>query len=271
MKTLARQLDQFYTQPELATVLVAHVRAYLGRGRKTARWLEPSAGGGAFLDALPAGTLALDIAPADPRVTTADFLAFDPPFDPHWIVVGNPPFGKNSTLAIQFFNRAARFAQVIAFIVPRTFEKQSVQRRLSLDFHLVRELPVPEDSFTFEGRTVHVPCVFQIWERRAEPRVIPKLPTTHPDFTWGDRQEADFAFQRVGAQAGAIKDVGPDRRGLASPSHHFIHVLDRHRVREVRACFEAMDWTDIKHRTAGNPSIAKTEIVAHYTAAQRAD
>lgn len=267
-RSRARQLDQFYTSPALAQNLVARLRAHLGKRVDGARWMEPSAGGGAFLDTLPDDTVALDIDPADPRVVQADFLSRMFPAEPRWIVVGNPPFGKNSTLAIQFFNHAARFAQVIAFIVPRTFQKTSVQRRLARQFHLEAEIEVPEDAFIFEGAPVHVPCVFQIWGKQAVARARPVLPTSHPDFTYTDRSQADFAFQRVGARAGTIKDTGPVSRGLSAPSHHFIRVTDRTQVARVRACFEALDWSTIKHRTAGNPSIAKTEIVAHYRAAQ---
>lgn len=264
-RSLARQLDQFYTDPALARDLVARLRAHLGDRLAQARWMEPSAGDGAFLSALPADAVALDIAPQNPRVITANFLTYVPPHHPNWIVVGNPPFGKNSTLAIQFFNQAATFAQVIAFIVPRTFQKTSAQRRLSAHFHLEVEVEVPQDAFIFEGQSVHVPCVFQIWGRQAIPRATQLLPITHPDFSYTTRERADFAFQRVGARAGTIKDAGPDRRGLSTPSHHFIRVVDRHRVSEIRARFEALDWNDIKHRTAGNPSIAKTEIASHYS------
>ena len=37
-----------------------------------------------------------------------------------------PPFGKVSSLAIRFFNKCAQFSDVIAFIIPRTFNKVSV-------------------------------------------------------------------------------------------------------------------------------------------------
>lgn len=272
MKSTARQLDQFYTDPALAGRLVQGLRAWLGDRADQVRYLEPSAGKGAFLEQLPVGSLGWDLHPAHPDVSTADFLQ-TAPLTGRWVVVGNPPFGKNASLAIRFFNHAARFAEVIAFVVPRTFLKDSVQRRLDPHFHLDETWPVPEDAFEFEGAVVHVPCVFQIWSRRADARVSDNLPTTHPDFEWVPptraETEADFAFQRVGAKAGTIKDMGPLVRGLAPPSHHFIRVLDRTRVAEVRTRFENLDWQAHKHNVAGNPSISKREIVATYTAAAK--
>jgi len=264
MRSEARQLDQFYTDPALAAMLWREVAAYLG-SRRGWSFLEPSAGKGAFLMAMPPGTLGLDLDPAHPAVRQGDFLTFTPA-PGRWAVIGNPPFGKNASLAVRFFNHAARFAQLIAFIVPRTFEKASVQHRLDLAFHLVASHAVPEEAFEFEGQPIHVPCVFQIWERRTVPRAKHVLPTTHADFTYVARDLADFAFQRVGVKAGAIKPIGPDARGLAAPSHHFIRVTDRTQVAQVRARFEALDWAAVKHRTAGNPSIAKTEIVQAYKA-----
>ena len=54
-----------------------------------------------------------------------------------YLVVGNPPFGKISSIAIKFFNKSAEYADCIAFIIPRTFKRVSVQNKLNLNFHLM--------------------------------------------------------------------------------------------------------------------------------------
>ena len=51
--------------------------------------------------------------------------------------LGNPPFGKNCSLAIKFFNKAAEFADLIAFIIPRTFKRISIQNKLNLNFSFI--------------------------------------------------------------------------------------------------------------------------------------
>ena len=56
------------------------------------------------------------------------------------LTIGNPPFGKNSSLAISFFNKAAEFSDIIAFILPQTFSKDSVKNRLNLSFFLIMEV-----------------------------------------------------------------------------------------------------------------------------------
>lgn len=270
-KTPARHLDQFYTEPALAQTLVAHLLAFLReRGMSAARFLEPSAGAGAFVDALlkispRAQVDAVDIDPRHPRVRRANF--FDQQVAQGTVVFGNPPFGKNASLAIQFFDHAAAQAQVIAFIVPRTFEKVSVINRLDSRFELAAQIPVEPLSFRLDDKPVAVPCVFQIWARLPEGQHRQKIPvqTTHPDFHFlKDHQGASFAFQRVGVAAGRTKDLG--ERIPAAPSHYFLAPRKGLPAHILRQRLDAIDWQPIKERTAGNPSISKGELVAAYSA-----
>jgi len=134
----ARNLDKFYTKSDIARQCVDDFERWTGINLATATTdiLEPSAGAGAFLDTLPSRTLAYDLLPEDTRIAAQDFLKLDR-LQPA-IVIGNPPFGKACRLAVQFFNHAATFASQIGFIVPRTFEKASIQnvrlRREPSDF-----------------------------------------------------------------------------------------------------------------------------------------
>lgn len=270
MITKARQLDQFYTCADLAQVLTACLWENLSPSEKQFRFLEPSAGTGAFIEALQPykksnEILGLDLDPKAPGVAEQDFLEWVAPQEP-WVVLGNPPFGKNSSLAVKFFNQAATFASVIAFIVPRTFEKNSLKKRLSLDFDLVKEVPIDPLSFWFEGERIPVPCVFQIWRKlpAGTQRVLESLPTTHSDFTFQPRPEgSSFAFQRVGAAAGKTKWL--NEKSIAPPSHYFLVPQNGLSGEELKSRLDSLDWTDIKFRTAGNPSIGRAELVQKYS------
>lgn len=273
-KSAARLLDQFYTDRAVAATLTARLLAYLaesGRSPEHLTFLEPSAGAGAFVRALseqcPTAALdAVDIDPRYPGVRLGDFLRADPQAQ---VVFGNPPFGKNAGLAVRFFNHAALSAQVIAFIVPRTFEKHSLQKRLDPGFACTLEVPVDPNSFHFEGEPVAVPCVFQVWERlpAGQRRDVASKPVTHPDFTFQRVPEgAAFAFQRVGVQAGRTK--GLDATHLAPPSHYFLVPRTGLPGPELRRRLDSLDWSQIKARTAGNPSISKAELVEAYRAAE---
>jgi hypothetical protein len=255
----ARALDKFYTRADIARDCVAFFEAETGHDldRGMNDIIEPSAGSGAFLDALPARTLGYDLDPEDGRVTQQDFLALERS-DPA-VVIGNPPFGKAARLAVRFFNTAAVFATHIGFIVPRSFEKASIQNRLDSRFHLRAEKRLPAQSFTFDGAPYDVPCIFQVWERLDTPRARLALPRTHPDFDFVPRGQADFAFQRVGVRAGALKT---DLSEIAAASHHFLRA--RIAPDRLAAALRSIDFTEVKSRTAGNPSISKTELIALY-------
>lgn len=260
----ARTHDQFYTRRDLAVRLTGLAAQYLPRA---AAWIEPSAGDGAFLDALSARRLplahALDLHPARADVAKANFLTWHPPAAGAFGFIGNPPFGKNASLAVRFFNQAAAHAVGIAMIFPRTFQKRVLQNRLDERFDLVFEEVLPPDCFVFEGAAVNVPCVFQIWRRlpTGQFRAPHQIVRAHPDFTFVERAQGDFAFQRVGVRAGALKASDAD---IAEQSHLFIRATDRKQVSRLRTRFQALDWSSVKYNTAGNPSIGKGEIVEAY-------
>lgn len=272
MKTkhsIGRDLDQFYTNPQLAQRLFADLIAdHLGdRWSCDVRWLEPSCGTGAFLSLLPPDALGVDLDPKCPGAVRADFLSWTPPVGDErpLVVVGNPPFKHD----VAFFNRCAELgAERIAFIVPRSWQKLSVQNRLDRAFHLAHEEELPLDAFIFEGQPAKVPTVFQVWERCEEQRPLTVLPATHRDFafvTYEQRGTADFAIQRIGANAGTVKDL--DAPHLSKNSHRFVRVADRAQVAEVRAVFEGVDWSSVKACVAGCPSISNPEMVQAYSAA----
>ena len=173
------RLDQYYTKHSIAAACIdkLDLNAY-------DLIIEPSAGAGAFSQYLPKNKLiAIDIEPDDASAIKMDFLDTRPPLDYKYLVVGNPPFGKNSSLAKKFFNHAANFADVIGFILPRTFRKAKTQNRLNKNFHLISEEILPANSFHLpSGEEFDVSCVFQIWEKRSEERKLIFLEEEHEDF-----------------------------------------------------------------------------------------
>ena len=173
------RLDQYYTKHSIAEACIdkLDLNAY-------DLIIEPSAGAGAFSQYLPKNKLiAIDIEPGDASAIKMDFLDTRPPLNYKYLVIGNPPFGKNSSLAKKFFNHAASFADVIGFILPRTFRKAKTQNRLNKNFHLISEEILPANSFHLpSGEEFDVSCVFQIWEKRSEERKLIFLEEEHEDF-----------------------------------------------------------------------------------------
>lgn len=243
------RLDQYYTQLEIAVYLYG----VLSHFYDLAQFLqvEPSAGRGAFFRLMPPGSKGYDKDPRFPGIVGADFFDVKLSSDRAIMIIGNPPFGRGSRLAIDFFNRAATQAKVIAFILPRTVRKVEVQAKLDRRFRLVYEEILPEYSFVFRSQPKNVPTVFQIWELSGELRNVPRLITSHPRFKFTrDPSKAHFAIQRIGTQAGRIHhDL------TKSPSSHLLIEGD------VENVMMQLDLVAAAQDTAGCPCIAKKQIV----------
>lgn len=254
-----RQLDQFYTNTNIARDCYKLLINYMKEnGIEKSQWLEPSAGSGAFFDILDGEKIGIDLEPKSENIIQSDFLEYDLP-DDNYITIGNPPFGKNSSLAIKFFNKCAMHSKIVAFIVPKTFKKDSVKNKLNNEMHLEFEFDIPENSFHFKNETVNVPCVFQIWLKKNIIREKINKTRISEDFIFTKRDDADFAFQRVGARAGALKGREKFDK-IADPSHNFIKFINPDQA--ILLFF--IDWKGIKENTAGNPSISKTEMIQEY-------
>ena len=144
-------------------------------------------------------------------------------------MIGNPPFGRQSCLARRFIRKCGEFADVIAFVLPRSFKKPSMQAAFARPFHLVRSRDLPKNAFLVDGRPHDVPCVFQIWERRATDR--PRPPRAVPDaakFAYargpdgGARALPARRRQRGAVRLGRLAAMAADARVSAcSPSSHY--------------------------------------------------
>ena len=257
---LSPKLDQFFTTHDVASFCLERTINYLKQSKSKWLWVEPSAGAGAFYNLLPTPKIGLDIMPRHPEVVATDFLLWVPPSQSRKVVaIGNPPFGKNSSLARKFFDYAATFADIIAFIVPRTFEKPLFQSRLNKHMHLAEAHFLDPCSFEYDGLPYSVPTVFQIWEKKTTQRPPATSIRDHKDFSFTTHDVADFAFQRVGANAGLVSVAGLKK---SKQSHYFLKAHIPANILFKR--LQGIDWTPIKSRTAGNPSIGKGELVLAY-------
>lgn len=228
---MTKGLDQFYTNEDIAEKYYSLLREKVDINEYN-YLLEPSAGSGSFYNLLDTSKrIGLDLDPKVPGLIQTDFLKWEPEKDKKYLVLGNPPFGRVSSLAIKFFNKSAEFADCIAFIIPRTFKRTSVQNKLSLDFKLVysEDLPMKPCCFT---PNMDAKCCFQIWKRTETKRQPVEYQKTHPDFTFikhGPKDDsgqptppdgADFVVHAYGSNCGDIKDS--DLQVLRPKSWHWI-------------------------------------------------
>lgn len=283
----AEKYDQFFTDPDVAAHFVRVTEDVVGPLRCFERIIEPSAGGGSFFYLLPENSrvgIDIDAAP-DSCFIKRDFLSIStaaseslvaenglPVRDwglmptPSVMVIGNPPFGKNAAMAIEFVNHAFLFADTVCFIVPRTFNKASVQERLvNRAFHLVYCENVQKNAFSFNGKPYDVPCSFHIWKKMEDvpPRPEYRALSTHPDFQFVSKPgEGVFAIQRVGTNAGRIK-TGHAATNASAQSHYYIKPV--HKDVLDRMTLLHLELSPFKFQTAGCPSISKDELIRLYS------
>ena len=264
---MAARLDQFYTNPDLARQYAERIVAAYGAAVDC--FVEPAAGNGAFAAPLrKAGkpVIALDLVPQAADIRQGDFLKDDLwPTAGKIAVVGNPPFGKNSSLSVKFFNRAAQRADLIAFILPRTFRKHSIHRRLNPYFALKVDEDVPDFAFVKDGKPHDVPCAWQVWEYQMQRRPAVATPeVSHIIRYVADPQEGDFALRRVGFYAGQVKAPPEwDLPSLSPSAHYFIQSVRP----EAPELLRGIDWSGVCQATAGSRSLSKHEIAVKLAAA----
>ena len=133
-------MDQFYTNASVAKFCIEQIVSSLPAGVSVGDylWIEPSAGNGAFFLNAPSriSPLGVDIDPKVPGIAKHDFLTWAPPVGHQQILIfGNPPFGRQSTLAKAFIAHSCKFANIIAFILPKSFVKPSMSNAFSSMFH----------------------------------------------------------------------------------------------------------------------------------------
>jgi len=163
--------EQYYTPASVATTILSRVVDIID-SPKNFTFLEPAGGTGAFINAATEygfrSIVSFDIEPLHQLVRRGSFLDQDLD-DLPYVTVSNPPFGRNNALSIPFFNKAAEHSALIAFIVPRSWRKWSVQNKLDQHFELMGDDDLDIDYVDADGSLITAnnnlrTCV-QYWKR----------------------------------------------------------------------------------------------------------
>lgn len=266
-------LDQFYTKDDVAARCYSTLCERINIEEYDVL-LEPSAGKGAFFKLLPESKRAgVDLEPKYDGVVKQNFFDYIPQTNKTYIVLGNPPFGRVSSLAVKFFNHAAEFADIIAFIIPRTFKRVSLQNQLNLNFRLVYCDDLSLNPCCFEPK-MSAKCCFQIWERSDVPRYLTVYRKEHKDFAFvpygpmdAKKQPTppqlalfDFAIRAYGSNCGSL--VLENLENLRPKSYHFIKSNIDTEILKTR--MRGLDFS-ISKESCRQDSLGKGELIHIYT------
>jgi predicted RNA methylase len=250
--------EQYYTPKKLAIQLVSEIEKILGPlAGKTV--LEPAGGTGAFIEAvLTAGAgkvISFDIEPLHALVAEGNFLE-QQITETNLITISNPPFGRNNSLSIPFFNHAAEISDAICVIVPRSWRKWSVTNRLDLRFELVLDQDIDIDYVDANGLPLssktHLATCFQVWRKsgsqRKQVRVIDKgiIEKVSPEL-------ADVSLTIFGYGCGKVKTEFPP---IANTTQMFLKL---HHPKAL-AALEKVDYSKFYKSTAYTEALSLQEI-----------
>jgi len=248
------QNDQFYTKPDVAKKLIEKVKSFAWFD-KVKRTIEPSAGTGAFSDQIDC--IAFDIDPKKGNIVQADFLCLDLDYSPETLVIGNPPFGESGSLALSFIKKSMEIADYVAFILPRSFRKKSIQNKVPLTHSLIYECILDDDTYVLPDNTEYaVKTVFQIWCKKSREKY--SLKPDEDFFTFvKDKKDADFWIRRVGWYAGKAHLISEEK---SPSSHYMIRAKSEDIFSAIRDHWSMIDWEDVAEDSVGPRSISKLDI-----------
>ena len=176
-------------------------------------------------------------------------------------------------LAKAFFNHAATFSELIAFIVPAKWATSwKVQFQLDKSFGLYHSELLPKYSFVFNGEPYDVPCCMQVWSKVSlgnDIRIRKRPPTKHQDFEMfltcdnvpglpavreqiKNREYWDFALKYWGKIG--VCDLN------TVPTETTTHFLFKARKDYVRSIFEQIDWSKYVSNM-GAPNVGGKSLV----------
>ncbi len=258
-------IDKYYTKPIIVEECIKLVKKYVNISENDLI-IEPSAGNGSFIEkikTLSSNFKFIDIEPENNQIEKQDFLEFDyqkikGEFS-NIHIIGNPPFGRNSSLAIKFIKKCCMFSSSISFILPKSFKKDSMKKHFENHYHLTYEMDLPDKSFLVNDIESDVPCIFQIWQYKNEARkeIEKKLPL---NFEFVNKDDSpDISFRRVGVNAGNIMKEIDDK---SDQSHYFIKFTNNKSIDD-----NIKNLTELKfdfNNTVGPKSISKQELIIQF-------
>lgn len=253
-------IDKYYTKDNIVDLCLNYVKTNI-KINDTDLIIEPSAGNGAFINGIKSLTnnyIFYDIEPENDEIIKQDYLLYDYSKYKNNIIhiIGNPPFGRQSSTVIKFIKKSCLFCNSLSFILPKSFKKDSLKNKFPLKYHLIFEIDLPDKSFLVNENEYDVPCIFQIWEKKIYNRIKTQILEPISYIFVKKTDNPDISFRRVGVNAGKI-DIKIEDKNIQS--HYFIKFLNNKSINDNIEIISKISFDF--NNTVGPKSISKQELI----------
>jgi len=239
--------EQYFIVPDVMEACVETVKETFA-GERFDTIIDPCVGPATYLPFIRKNFRSVsdircsDIDPKEEWIEQRDFLK-DPHFteqpDKKILTFCNPPFG-GLKLSNGFISNVLQFSDAAAFIIPHSYKNHDRTLTLAKDlcWRIVREIDLPEEIFTVNGKPFAWKCILQIWKRGTSPRRQGRLEEATPNgykivSAPTSKEGAHLWMHTLGDKAGKIGTKGSrgSRWGLKFKLPHFKTHESKQRMR----------------------------------------
>lgn len=177
------------------------------------------------------------------------------------VIVGNPPYGKNSNLAVGFTNKALELSDLVVFVCPRTLsESAAIHNRIVHEAELEKYVVLPGDTFN-----IPIFTAYYVWRKTKTSR--PKMiryskQDLEPDLVLTTPDQANVCIGRVGA--GPSGKIFTDRFTERSPNSHYYFKAASPEIIENLKTLETAFIAAARTGVVSTPSLSLTDLVMIY-------
>lgn len=287
MNNKSLELDQFFTKEEIAIKCLNKIKNIITN--KFNLIIEPSVGSGNFYNHFDilniSNKIAFDIDKKSDYVIQKDYLTInenDIKYNKEEVlIIGNPPFGNRSKLALNFLLHSLKFANYICFILPISFKKYEIQNKiikLYPNIKLILDDDLPYESFLLNNKSYGVRCTFQIWtldtfNNNPDLKIINKPILKHKDFEMflynntketlkyfdKDKYKWNFAVPRQGFQNYNRRETNPSN--LEKQKQWMFFKTDND---EVLNNLLNLDFDKLSKLNTSTPGFGKADVIHFY-------
>lgn len=233
--------DKYYTPIYVANHCWEKAEEFIDF-RKVTEIIEPSCGDGSFFHYGKKPDYGYDIEPMifGENIIKANFLEVDMDYKAGRMMIGNPPYGRGLHTAQQFYKKATKIADYIAFILPIG----QINNRNSLyEFDLKYSEDLGKHIYT--DRELH--CCFNIYKRpdsrklnKKEKRKLNAVTIYREDQKGFENIDCDIRMCYWG-DGSAGKILKPDEHYAAE---YKIVINDEEHKEEIKEIIENFKWKE---------------------------